>query len=441
MKSAFELQQQLNTESAKIKAITDSCEQDGREPDAEEQTVLDSFYGDDGENGIAKDLKAKIERRAAQERQQKELVAQKFGATLIRQENENSLERVPAKARRHGVLKAFNSDYEGEKDAYTVGRWFMAKVLNHQASQRWLRERGMYAQQEETAGQGLELVPEPLEAAILKRLDMISSWTTKVRTSVMTSATLKIPDRLAGVTVYYPDENAAITPSNMTLAQQLLTTRKMATLTQVGSELNEDSVISVMDMLADDIAYEIAKKTEQDAFIGDGTATYGSVTGLAGSIGANSTETGAGPAASAFTLANYEAVVALNPFFQGSMPEWYCSSAVYASSMLPLQNAQGGSTGTELGGGYARLFMGFPVNIVQSMDKGSTVSTDQVYFGDLSQAVYYGVRRGFSIATSTDYGFNTDSIYIRGIVRNAITVDNHDTSEAGPITALATAAS
>lgn len=441
MKSSHELQARIDQENTIVESILAVCQTEEREPSAEEQSTIDAKYGVGDEPGLISTLQKQLKSRIAIENKQKEIAAQKLGSTIQRKEAILSATNVvPAVAKRHGTLKAFANTAEGERDAYIAGKWFMARILNHKGSERWLREHGLFAQQEETAGQGLELVPEPLEASILRRLDMISSWTQKVRTSVMTSATLKIPDRLAGVTVYYPDENTAITPSHMTLAQQLLTTRKLATLTQVGSELTEDSVISVMDMLADDIAYEISKKNEQDCFLGDGTATYGGVTGLAGSIGANSTVTGAGATASAFTLANYEACVALNPFFQGSMPEWYCSSAVYASSMLPLQFAQGGSSGQELGSGFQRSFMGFPVNIVQSMDKGSTASTDQVYFGDLSQSVYYGVRRGMNIATSTDYGFNTDSIYIRGTMRNAITVDNHDTSAAGPITAIATTA-
>ena len=133
-------------------------------------------------------------------------------------------------------------------------------------------------------------------------------------------------------------------------------------------------------------------------------------------------------------------MVALNPFFQGAQPEWYMSSAVWANSALPLLHASGGTPGSELSEGYAMRFMGFPVNLVQVMDRGTTVSTNQVYFGTMSQSVFFGTRRGITIATSEHYGFNTDSIYIRGTQRNAITVNNHDTSTAGPITAIATAA-
>lgn len=441
MRTASEIQEQINVKLDELNAIQTVAADQNRELDTNEQKRIDELAGSDGKSGEIKNLKTSFDRALAVEQLQKEMTSQRMGseaAASVRKTNSTAL--VPAQAKRHGNLIAFANDHEGQKEAYTVGKWFAAKFLGHKDSERWLKERGLYAQQEGTIGKGLELVPEPLEAAILKRLQMISNWTSKVRTSVMTSQTLKIPDRLTGVTVYYPDENAAITASNMTLAQQLLTARKMACLTQVSSEITEDSVISVMDMLADDIAHQFSKKLEEDAFLGDGTATYGGVTGMAGSIGANSTVTGAGTASSDFTMANYEAVIALNPWFQGSTPEWYCSSSVYANSMLPLLSAAGGTPGSEIVTGWTRSFLGFPVNIVQSMDNGSTVSTDQVYFGDLSQSVYYGVRRGMSIATSSDYGFNTDSIYIRGTMRNAITIDNHDTSAAGPVIALETAA-
>jgi HK97 family phage major capsid protein len=118
------------------------------------------------------------------------------------------------------------------------------------------------------------------------------------------------------------------------------------------------------------------------------------------------------------------------------------SMFTYSQSVLPLLNAAGGTPGTEMTNGWRPALFGFPINICQSMPSADAASTSMVYFGDMSQSVFYGQRQGVSIATSTDYAFNTDSIYVRAIARNAVTVNNHDSaSVAGSVTAIQTAAS
>ena len=442
MKSALQIRNELDDKMAKVKSVQTVIEDEQREPTEDESKLINAFYGEDGQGGEYQRLTSLMATRQKQEEIQKDYAKQKLNQRITQGEQIiQSTNIVPAKAKRHGPLVAFAANADGEKEAYCVGRWLMAKVFNHQASERWLREHGMYNAQEETSGNGVELVPEPLEAAVLSRLVQLSNVMQYLRVSTMTSATLKIPDRLTGVVVQYPDENAEITPSSMTFKQQTLTARKMATLTQIGNEVNEDSVVGVVDMLANDIAYSLALKIEDDLVNGDGTATYGSVTGINASLNANSIKVGAGPASTDLLLSDYEEAMALNPMFQGSDPAWYVSTSVYANSMLPLLNASLGTPGSEVASGYQRTFLGYPVRFLQTMDKGTTVSTVQALFGTLDQSVYFGQRRGITIATSEHYGFSTDSIWVRGITRNAITVDNHDTSEAGPLTAVATAAS
>ena len=443
MKTALQIQQEIDQKNSQVEAILACCKDENREPSEDEQSAIDAFYGSDGESGELAQLEAQLKNKNAIENRQKQIAATKLGSAIRRQETALAkTDLVPASCKRHGVLQAFSNDAQGQKDAYISGRYMLAKIFNHEPSKQFLKDHGIMAQQSGgTAGRGLELVPEPLEAAILKRLQMLSPIRQKARMTTMTSQTHRIPDRLSGLTVYYPDELQAITESHMTFGQIVLTARKMATLTQVSSELTEDAIISIMDELAMDIAYQFSQKENDDAFNGDGTATYGSVTGLANAVGANSQVVAGSTDPAAFTLAEYEAVIAKNPFFQGAMPEWYCSSAVWAGSMEPLAHAQGGSTATELVDGVRRSFKGYPVNIVQVMASTPAASTPFVYFGTLSQSVFFGQRRGVTIATSEHYGFNTDSIYIRGTQRNAITVDNHDTTSAGPVTAIFSAAS
>jgi len=443
MKSAHELQLEIDDKNAKVESILAVCREENREPDSEEQVEIDGAYGTDGKPGAIEQLQNKMKNRAAIESRQREIAAAKLGGTVQRHHNAvKDRVVVPARAKRHLALKNFANDDAGEKEAYVCGQYLLANVFNHAPAKQFLKEHGIMNAQKEASTLGLEFVPEPLEAALLKRLQALCPILSKVRTSTMVSATHRIPDRLTGTTVYYPAELAAVTESNLTFAQITLTARKMAALTQISNEVEADGVISMVDTVIDDFAHQMAVKIEDDIFNGDGTSTYGSVTGLANALGAGSLITASGTGVGSFTLANFEDAVGLNPFYQGSNQEWYMSMFTYSQSVLPLLNAAGGTPGTEMTNGWRPALFGFPINICQAMPSADAVSTSFVYFGDMSQSVFYGQRQGVSIATSTDYAFNTDSIYVRAIARNAVTVDNHDSaSVAGSVTAIQTAAS
>ncbi len=59
-----------------------------------------------------------------------------------------------------------------------------------------------------------------------------------------------------------------------------LTAKKLMVLTKYSNELNEDAVLNIGDDLAGEIAYAFALKEDQCGFLGDGTSTYGGITGV-----------------------------------------------------------------------------------------------------------------------------------------------------------------
>jgi HK97 family phage major capsid protein len=137
------------------------------------------------------------------------------------------------------------------------------------------------------------------------------------------------------------------------------------------------------------------------------------------------------------TLANFESVVGKRKLW-GS-PKWYVSQAGWAASMQRLANAQGGSTSAELLGGVMPMFLGYPVVVSQVLNSALTGTTTQraLYFGDLSNGVFFGSRRGISLAVDNSLGFLTDTINIRATERFDIVVhDRGDSSISGGIVAL-----
>ncbi len=445
MKSAFELKNEIDSKTAEIQAVLDHCKENDREPSPEEQTAINAAFGVDGSTGEIEKLQLQMKNREQIEAKSRELAASKLSANVVANHRAASNKIVvPANAKRHMGLKNFSNDDAGEREAYALGMWLMAKVTGNQEAKAFLKRNNLFnaGEQKEASTLGLELVPAPLEATLLKRMIALSPVLQKVRNFQMTSATLKVPDRLTGCTVSYPAELAAITETNMTFGQQTLTAVKKAALTQISNELRADSVIGIVDTVIEDFAYQLALQTEKEIFLGDGSATYGSQSGLAGKLDGNSKVTAGGATIASIDLADVEACIGLNPFFAGAQQEWYMSMAVWSKAILPILAASGGTPGSEVVSGFQPRLFGFPVNICQTMPSADAATTDMIYFGDLSMSCYYGTRQGVELRVSDVAGdaFATDSVYCRAVMRSALTVDNHDAAAAGAVTAIATGA-
>jgi HK97 family phage major capsid protein len=260
----------------------------------------------------------------------------------------------------------------------------------------------------------------------------------------MQSDTLIVPRRQSGVTAYFVSENAEITASDKGWDTVSLTARKLAVLTKYSSELSEDSVISIADDLAQEIAYAFADKEDECLFNGDGTSTYGGIVGLKNALGDGSEVTAitGNTAFSTLDLEDFEAMVGKLPQFAVNGARWYISRVGWANSMLRLAEAAGGNTVAQIAGGAPLQFLGFPVEIVQVMNSTTTAqtSTDGIaYLGNLDLAASMGSRRGISIAVDSSRYFEFDQLAIRGTERFDINVHEKGTaSVAGPVIMLKT---
>jgi len=246
------------------------------------------------------------------------------------------------------------------------------------------------------------------------------------------------------VTAYFVGEGAEITASDKAWTQVELTARKLAALVRYSNELNEDALISIGDDLTREIAYAFAVKEDACGFLGDGTSTYGHVTGVLNAVAAGSLYTAitGNTAFSTLDLADFESVVGKLPSYPGILPKWYISKAGWAASMLRLTDAGGGNTAAMLAAGPgSMLFLGYPVRFCQTLNSTLTAqtSTKLLAFGDLRMAALLGSRRGLAIAVSQDRYFEYDQIGIRGVERFDINVHSRgDASNPGAILVLQT---
>ena len=356
--------------------------------------------------------------------------------------------KVPPRALAYGgSLRHFTGPY-AVQEAYLVGRWIMGAVFNHKPSVTWCLDHGVEIRAAMAGNDnslGGVLVPDEFAATLIRLVEMYGTFRRKARVWPMASDHTMIPRRAGGVTTYWVGDNASITESNMTLDQVTLTARKLAALVKWSSELDEDAVLRLADLLSFEIGYAFAVKEDQCGFLGTGASTYGGIQGL---ITACTTATAttvtaitANTAYSTLDLADFEAMIGKLPEFPGIQPEWYISKAGWAASMMRLADAAGGSISDIISGDRRPMFLGYPVNLVQCMNATLTAQTSAkgiCYFGDLSMAATMGTRREITLQTTSERYFEYDQLAIKGTERFDINVhDVGDTSVAGAIIMLA----
>lgn len=377
---------------------------------------------------------------------------------------------IPATARRHQSVTNFACDAASggmtkEEKAYRFGAFCLAKaqmdcpgVYNFPQATKFAREHGLLnaAHMEggsDTTGSHV-LVPEEFGMDMIKLRESygVARQICKVRN--MSSDTRTDPKWQSGLTAYHVGENAAGTTSTQQLSTVRLTAKKIMAIATYSSELSEDSVIDIGNDLAGEISYAFALKEDQDLIDGDGTANYGGIVGLKSSFSANLTlgtapgyRDATGTSWGAITLADITTLISVVPVYAQAGMYFLCSSQFYYQVMVPLLNAAGGVTGTELQNGFRRpLWQGIPVMFSQVMPIATATSGIMLMLGNFAAAVTFGDRRRETFQFSRDATvdsvslFTNDLIAIRGTERIDINVHSYGSNTVcGPIAALATA--
>lgn len=423
MRNIDQILKEIAAKQAEAEAIMAMVRQEEREPTTEENSRIDAIVGTADKPGEIQALKAEKDRT--------ERFQSAVAKIIVEKEAEASKPvKVPARARSTSTLKAFKN----EEDAYASGQFIMANLFGNKKAKSWCRDHGVRATMvsyDNTSG-GF-LVPDVMESSIIELREMYGVFRQNSNSITMSDSKMIMPRLNSEVTSYYVGEGATITASDLAINQVQLDAKKLAALTAVSSELNEDSVVSVAEMIARSVAQSFAVAEDQAGFLGDGTSTYGGIVGIAGALGAGSKVTATSRQTfSALTFADFESVVGACKMWPGAMPKWFISQAGWAASMQRLANGVGGATMAEIAGGMQKMFLGYPVVITQAQPSALTGTTGlrACSFGDLSMGSYIGTRRGISLAVDNSLGFLTDTINIRATQRYDIVVHDRGTASA-----------
>ncbi|HUT92646.1 MAG TPA: phage major capsid protein [Thermoguttaceae bacterium] len=356
-------------------------------------------------------------------------------------------ENIRRRIRRTGGLRSFRGE-NAHQDAFESGQFLLATIApNTEAGAKaaiWCREN-LAASGADNA-KGGATVPEAFENAVIDLREQYGRFRPNCKQVQMTSDTKIVPRRTGGLTAYFVGDNTEITESDKTWDNVRLTARKIAVLAKFSSEVDEDSVISMADDLADEASYAFAVKEDQCGFLGTGTSTYGGMSGLITECTTATATTVTALAThlqfSDFTFGDFESMVGKLPDYAEPRAKWYISRAGWAASMLRLLDAAGGNTRDMLEGKATLMFLGYPVVLSQVMNSTLTDQTTTkgfCYFGDLTLAASFGNRRGVTVKSSDQRYIELDQLAVQVTERFDINVhDVGDTSNPGAMIMLAT---
>lgn len=252
---------------------------------------------------------------------------------------------------------------------------------------------------------------------------------------------------------YTPGEGGEITMDDPELGLINLICRTSSFLTGYSLELEEDSMVALGVMLGDLFARSAAYAIDKYGFLGDGTSTYKGVKGICGALLAvDSTignikglTVGTGNAYSELVIGDFEKVPGTLPDYAANEAKWFMHRYFYYTVIVKLALASGAANATEilLGTGLKqKLFLGDPVEFAQVMPKAEANSQICTLYGNLRMGCMLGMRGGLQIAQSTERYFEKGIVAVRGRQRWGINAHGvGDTTDAGPIVGLITAAS
>ncbi len=310
---------------------------------------------------------------------------------------------------------------------------------------------GRKAMGEGVLTEGGVLVPEEMASWVIQKLGQYGKFRRNTLIVQMGSDRLTVPKVETDLLVYAPGEGTEITKSDMGFSQVGLNAIKLCCLCVASSELEEDSLVGLGEIIGISMTRSVAKKEDLIGFMGDGTSTYFGMTGIIGALRAVS-ETiadikglvvASGNAYSEITLGDFREVVGILPEDFDDTAKWYMSKKFYYNVVYPLAETAGVANIFEiLSDRKDRFLLGYPVEFVGAMPSVEANSQICALLGDLQMGTYLGERRTLTLARSADVYFANDQIGFRGTERIAITVFGAgDTTEPGPIVGLITAAS
>ena len=308
---------------------------------------------------------------------------------------EESKEVIPAR-----VKNQRSKHFASSEDAYKSGMWLAALGGNRRAKEF------VAAQNIGTAADGGNLVPDPLSDALINLMEQRGAARQACQRVVMSADTWAVPKVTSHATVYYPAESASVTSSDLQFSQIQLTAQKLAALVKMSTEVTEDSIVDIMNVCIESIAYSIALEEDKNLF--NGVSGGVNANGIAGDASVDDTNVASAGALALTDLTACASGIG-NPII-GAQNAWWMSPVIFNSVVRDLVNAAGGNTIADLEGGQRPLLLGYPVNFVSALPSAPASGELVAVFGDLRLGAYFGDRRALNFKTLSELYMENDQL-------------------------------
>lgn len=336
--------------------------------------------------------------------------------------------------------------FKDAEQAYRCGQFIAGYVLGDSSAREWCERNDVYtrAMGGSSATKGAAFVDDVLSQTLIRNVEEKNEVYSEMQRFPMSSDTLLIPKRTGGFTGSWTAENAEISTSDATASQVQLVASKYSVGVRVASELVADSVIDLGEMIVQEFATAYTAALTEAVVNGDGTSTYGGITGIldstggilaAGSAGSLYTCPAGSNLPSEVAIDDLVSLLSITPRYALPNARFVVSPYIYHSVMQRLDLSQGVSS---LQSGMGPNFLGYPVTLSQAMPGSAAGAGDVVaLFGDFSRAGAFGIRRDFEIASSSERYIEYSQVAFFGALRaTAVWHDLGSASAAGPVVGL-----
>lgn len=376
---------------------------------------------------------------------------------------------IPARVRRFGTLTHFSrvrpragvNDRPPEEKAFRFAVFALSHLVQQNPQRfghmRELVDRHMTAVTSMDATGAHYLIPEEFGTDLIDLREQYGVARRICKMVPMTSDTRTDPRRRGGLTASFIGEGGTISESSKNWDNVRLTAKDLYCLSRVTAQVNMDNVINWGDDLAGEIAYAFSNKEDDCCFNGDGTATYGHISGIrnklancdnAGTASAG-LQTGSGATWASLVNADFDATIGLLPQYADTASAcWVMHRTFFYNVVERLVQAAGGTMSYEIREGNRNgrpLYKGYPVEFSQIMPSASAGATVSALLGDFKLGVSFGDRMQDAIAFSEHATIGSENVFernelaIRGWERFDINAHDCGTSSTpGPIVGLKT---
>ena len=348
------------------------------------------------------------------------------------------------------LLRQFDGDSHRAAEAlFGAGQWLRARLTGNKTAARWCMDKGLM---QRDASEGIDtdggfLAPSVLSGAVIDFTQEYGVARQECRIIPMSSMSMNVPTRETGVTSYFVGEGSEVTKSAATWGSVGLNPKKLAVLSVMSSEVDEDAVIDLAAWLAMECGRSFAEK-EDDCWInGDGTSTYGGMSGIRTKIidgnhnAAKIAATSGDDTFAEIIAGDLDRVIAAVPTQALKNAKWLMSRACYATAILPMIRAAGGVTLTDLVNGPLKQgYLGYPIVLSEKMPNAPATNYNgqvMLAFGDFAQSTIIGTRRDIRVKVDSSRYLEFDQIAIMATERFHIV--NHqmgNNSTAGAVVGL-----